>query len=619
MALIILFSCTIFSSFAQEWEVDYSQFNKAFGKVYPMSGGSFITTNDSLVMKLDPIGQIEWTQNMHFGDSLVLNDVIYDMASNSIWLLKSKHKNLYLFQLDIKGELVDYTWITDFGGCQSPHNCATFTKTNDGFLIQLIDNAGWYDNFDNSSESNQCYGDMLVKLDDTKAIEWVSLGIPQSITQFVNNSEFVDSSQVKQLYDSESLFGSNADDPDVYQFLSSNSGNTTVTPYLDNTWILSGTDCTLTAGKIRQYFVSRVDYAGNVLWEYVYLNTEFPYVPSLQFSRIPITTTSDGNIILYYYGEDTSNDNNKYILHLTKINAQGEIIREDTYPVGSDRLIDFITDPKGDIYLLFNSHPIVFQDKYYVEYPETTFNIHKISNTGEFLWEKTFEQEHIAKQLWYTENGLYVSGASLVDAPKDILDIQPFLLYIDNDEINSPLTTSLLQFRGKSINKYIKLDWQTASEFNLAYFEIEKSTDGINFLALGERIYSDENHQKGASYTLRDDDVSPLHSYYYYRLKSVDHDGNFQQHQTIVVQIESIKTVRFLPTNNHTIDYQLHSFVEQVPYTIKMYDIMGRLITEQPIDGSRGTIQLPNNSYSIVIYEIISSTEIIGQGKVFMQ
>ena len=54
------------------------------------------------------------------------------------------------------------------------------------------------------------------------------------------------------------------------------------------------------------------------------------------------------------------------------------------------------------------------------------------------------------------------------------------------DMLGSPLPIELLSFDGKIKDGTSYLTWKTASEINNDYFEIEKSTDGINFESIGK-------------------------------------------------------------------------------------------------------------------------------------
>lgn len=80
----------------------------------------------------------------------------------------------------------------------------------------------------------------------------------------------------------------------------------------------------------------------------------------------------------------------------------------------------------------------------------------------------------------------------------------------------------LLAFEAKnSNNKAVELNWSIANVVNVSHFEIERSTDGINFEAIGNLAIAPSNYYNYL-------DASPLNGTSYYRLKIVDEDASFE-------------------------------------------------------------------------------------------
>jgi len=68
--------------------------------------------------------------------------------------------------------------------------------------------------------------------------------------------------------------------------------------------------------------------------------------------------------------------------------------------------------------------------------------------------------------------------------------------------------------------------WQTATEQNVSYFSLEKSTDGKNYNEAG-RVPATGNSNIPQSYTFRDMNPDMNARYVYYMLKTVDNDGKY--------------------------------------------------------------------------------------------
>jgi hypothetical protein len=95
------------------------------------------------------------------------------------------------------------------------------------------------------------------------------------------------------------------------------------------------------------------------------------------------------------------------------------------------------------------------------------------------------------------------------------------------NDSGSPLPVELLEFNVNTVdNQFIRLDWATASEINNDGFEVLRSTDGVNFeriawiggngnsTEINEYVFNDRGVDKGITY--------------YYQLKQIDYDGQYE-------------------------------------------------------------------------------------------
>jgi hypothetical protein len=93
-----------------------------------------------------------------------------------------------------------------------------------------------------------------------------------------------------------------------------------------------------------------------------------------------------------------------------------------------------------------------------------------------------------------------------------------------------PLPVELVKFEVKHQGGYNKLFWVTASEYNNSHFEIQNSTDGINFITIA-KIAGAGNSNQLNDYSY----VDSSKSIYYYRLKQIDFNNSFEYSQVIKV------------------------------------------------------------------------------------
>ncbi|HMP14385.1 MAG TPA: T9SS type A sorting domain-containing protein [Saprospiraceae bacterium] len=110
------------------------------------------------------------------------------------------------------------------------------------------------------------------------------------------------------------------------------------------------------------------------------------------------------------------------------------------------------------------------------------------------------------------------------------------------------LPIELLSFGGRQAGAAIQLYWETATERNNDYVEVQRSRDGKRFEALG-RVLGAGNSATPLRYTFSD--VQPLPGVNYYRLRQVDFDGKEEYHRVIAVLFRDGKsegTVQVFPT-----------------------------------------------------------------------
>jgi hypothetical protein len=87
------------------------------------------------------------------------------------------------------------------------------------------------------------------------------------------------------------------------------------------------------------------------------------------------------------------------------------------------------------------------------------------------------------------------------------------------------LPINLVNFEGSAKDGSNNLQWSTASEQNSSYFEVQRSTDGVNFSGIG-KVTAAGNSDGNKDYSYSDNQLSSLSPVYYYRLKMVDIDGS---------------------------------------------------------------------------------------------
>ena len=99
------------------------------------------------------------------------------------------------------------------------------------------------------------------------------------------------------------------------------------------------------------------------------------------------------------------------------------------------------------------------------------------------------------------------------------------------------LPVDLIEFKARAEKDHIALTWLTASELNNSHFEIERSEDGKIFKQIGQ-ISGKGTTVEETDYQFMDEAIV-LGTLYYYRLKQVDFDGQFEYSEIRTAQVKS--------------------------------------------------------------------------------
>lgn len=139
----------------------------------------------------------------------------------------------------------------------------------------------------------------------------------------------------------------------------------------------------------------------------------------------------------------------------------------------------------------------------------------------------------------------------------------------------SVLPVTLIEFSGTAVGDKTALRWKTADEVNTSSFEIERSTNGINYKKIDvvKAIGNGGNNY----YTT---DEAPVAGNNYYRLKMKDVDGKFTLSQFVIVKWTAKDGIQLAPVPaNSDVSVQLkdQSLLNQ---RAQVYNSVGNLITE---------------------------------------
>ncbi|MNK08683.1 hypothetical protein D3C87_266260 [compost metagenome] len=162
------------------------------------------------------------------------------------------------------------------------------------------------------------------------------------------------------------------------------------------------------------------------------------------------------------------------------------------------------------------------------------------------------------------------------------------------------LPVKLAKFVAKTESNSVLLTWETLTELNSDKFVVERSTDGMLFLPVGD-VKAKGSSTQQISYSLRD--KNPQSGINYYRLKQVDLDGAIEYSSPSVIDFKFNKLELTLYPN--PVSEKLYiSGLNSRTGNILIYALNGQKVASLAIKSNEVTIPagIPNNIYLLIIH-----------------
>lgn len=168
------------------------------------------------------------------------------------------------------------------------------------------------------------------------------------------------------------------------------------------------------------------------------------------------------------------------------------------------------------------------------------------------------------------------------------------------EEIIIPLPVELHSFKGIATQSGVQLAWETASELDNAFFEVQRGQTATEFDSIG-RVEGAGTTVLPQSYTFQDRKAG--NGVNYYRLRQVDFDGTESYSAVLAVSLAQATTeeMRVYPTHtksSHPVTVQLLALQPLEKFNISIYTLEGKLVKEYAAEAdNRGNfVQLLNTA-----------------------
>ncbi len=247
------------------------------------------------------------------------------------------------------------------------------------------------------------------------------------------------------------------------------------------------------------------------------------------------------------------------------------------------------------------------------------YNYYIFSTTANFLVSFNSTQEYVIAVLQHSNTGSGTGDFAIADAT-DAWASNPinngayYQEYNGVDVTNTiysgtasaPLPVELTNFTAKlRTNKTVSLDWESASENRLAYYEVQRSTDGQNFQILG-KVNAKGSVNVVSNYNLID--LNPAPGMNYYRLRMVDSDGSaeYSALKNIYLISETKSSFGLQPNPTAGPFTLMYHAAQEGDITVSITDIEGRLVKTAVFPATKGdnSFRFDDLKLSVGVYAV---------------
>ncbi len=174
-----------------------------------------------------------------------------------------------------------------------------------------------------------------------------------------------------------------------------------------------------------------------------------------------------------------------------------------------------------------------------------------------------------------------------------------------------PLPLPLFQFTGVTQGRSILLHWKTTDEVSISQYKVERSSDGVNFNAIGVVMAKGLVGQNDYQFV----DAGPLAGNNFYRLQVADRSEGSTYSPVIVIQSVLVGSYVVYPNPVHGIASVMFNSSGVSKYSIQVVDAQGRRLqvwNGMSIAGLN-KVEIDMGGYAAGTYTVLISDQVFGR------
>jgi hypothetical protein len=238
-------------------------------------------------------------------------------------------------------------------------------------------------------------------------------------------------------------------------------------------------------------------------------------------------------------------------------------------------------------------------------YNQTVVSHERLANIYYILGIPTFETTNFnVGESESTPLGSSLTFCGLFTGPTTLQSLTSTRALV-NSCLVIPISLSKFEYAIKE--NTVTLSWQTASEINSDYFDIERSIDGITFEKIG-KLKAAGNSSTIKDYSFIDNKPNYIN---HYRLKQVDFDGKITYSKILFVKVAQASSIKIIENPvKKNLQLQLSIDPSKIK-SITIFDFMGRQLKTIKANNSLQNVDVSNFSTGKYLVQMITTD---GQG-----
>jgi len=173
-------------------------------------------------------------------------------------------------------------------------------------------------------------------------------------------------------------------------------------------------------------------------------------------------------------------------------------------------------------------------------------------------------------------------------------------LYKITTNSGGPLPVKFLQFTAKDFTGYNELRWKTTNEQNISYYEIEFSSDGVNYTSVGKVNAVNNPSENNYSFHHFISAFTKL----FYKIKIIDRDGRITYSDIVILDKKQTASIKIYPTLIR--DGRLNILSDKPLEEMIIFSTDGRKVYQDELNNLSGSINisLPHLQEGVYIIQV---------------